>query len=138
MRPISASASGRAAFSAARPAAYMAPAIVAPPAGSANTEARSLTHDMRRPLLSLRGGSRPGAKAVAHSIGVRSLDPFRALREPGRRRQDEERPSRAEQRTLSKTKNNYFTRKPHTRAKHAVNGHRRRVRVVSSMSSPQP
>src|SRR5215470_8325800 len=36
------------------------------------------------------------------SARFRSLDPFRLLREPDRRRRDEERPSRSEQRTVSK------------------------------------
>src|SRR5207248_11243392 len=36
-------------------------------------------------------------------LAFRSLDPFRALREPDRRRRDEERPSRSEQRTLAST-----------------------------------
>src|SRR5580700_1580476 len=44
-------------------------------------------------------------------LAFRSLDPFRALREPDRRRRDEERLSRSEQRTLSKTQNNHLTRK---------------------------
>src|SRR6201984_3242591 len=44
-------------------------------------------------------------------LAFRSLDPFRALREPDRRRRDEERLSRSEQRTLSKTKNNRLTGK---------------------------
>ena len=37
-------------------------------------------------------------------LAFRSPDPFRALREPDRRRRDEERPSRSEQRTDSKPK----------------------------------
>src|SRR3954469_20281546 len=44
-------------------------------------------------------------------LAFRSLDPFRALREPDRRRRDEERPSRSEQRTGNKTKNNHLTGK---------------------------
>src|ERR1700730_3824275 len=44
-------------------------------------------------------------------LAFRSLDPFRALREPDRRRRDEERPSRSEQRTDSKPKNNRLTGK---------------------------
>src|SRR5712671_639448 len=44
-------------------------------------------------------------------LAFRSLDPFRALREPDRRRRDEERLSRSEQRTLSKTQNNHLTGK---------------------------
>jgi hypothetical protein len=44
------------------------------------------------------GGSRQAL------LAFRSLDPFRVLREPDRRRRDEERPSRSEQRTLSKPK----------------------------------
>jgi hypothetical protein len=44
-------------------------------------------------------------------LAFRSLDPFRALREPDRRRRDEERLSRSEQRTLSKNPNNHLTGK---------------------------
>src|ERR1700720_2330402 len=44
-------------------------------------------------------------------LAFRTLDPFRALREPDRRRRDEERLSRSEQRTLSKTQNNHLTGK---------------------------
>src|SRR5258708_36869326 len=44
-------------------------------------------------------------------LAFRSLDPCRALREPDRRRRDEERLSRSEQRTLSKTQNNHLTGK---------------------------
>src|SRR5712671_5173909 len=53
------------------------------------------------------------AKAASRQavLPFRSLDPFRALREPDRRRRDEERPSRSEQRTGNKTKNNHLTGK---------------------------
>src|SRR5437588_8815668 len=51
---------------------------------------------------------RPSRQAL---LPFRSLDAFRALREPDRRRRDEERPSRSEQRTLSKTQNNHLTGK---------------------------
>src|SRR5205807_5192890 len=53
------------------------------------------------------------AKAASRQalLAFRSLDPFRALREPDRRRRDEERPSRSEQRTLSKTKTTPLTGK---------------------------
>jgi hypothetical protein len=46
------------------------------------------------------------AKAASRQalLAFRSLDPFRALREPDRRRRDEERPSRSEQRTGNKPK----------------------------------
>src|SRR5207249_9069791 len=44
-------------------------------------------------------------------LAFRSLDPFRALRKPDRRRRDEERLSRSEQRTLSKTKTTPLTGK---------------------------
>ena len=44
---------------------------------------------------------RPSRQAV---LPFRSLDPFRALREPDRRRRDEERLSRSEQRTAYKPK----------------------------------
>ena len=52
------------------------------------------------------------AKAASRQalLAFRSLDPFRALREPDRRRRDEERPSRSEQRTLSNQKH-YLTGK---------------------------
>src|SRR6266446_6249387 len=57
----------------------------------------------------------PRAQAKAASrqamLAFRSLDPFRALREPDRRRRDEERLSRSEQRTLSKTKTTPLTGK---------------------------
>jgi hypothetical protein len=45
------------------------------------------------------------AKAASRqaALAFRSLDPFRALREPDRRRRDEERLFRSEQRTISKT-----------------------------------
>jgi hypothetical protein len=48
MSLMSFNASGRAAFSAATQAAYMATATVAAPAGIRKPDARSLTHDMRR------------------------------------------------------------------------------------------
>ncbi len=53
------------------------------------------------------------AKAASRQalLAFRSLDPFRALRQPDRRRRDEERPSRSEQRTLRKTKINPLDRK---------------------------
>jgi hypothetical protein len=44
-----------------------------------------------------------GGKPLA-LLAFRSLDPFRALREPDRRRRDEERRSRSEQRTDNKPK----------------------------------
>src|ERR1700731_1647399 len=44
-------------------------------------------------------------------LAFRSLDPFRALREPDRRRRDEERLSRSEQRTLSKNPKQPLDRK---------------------------
>src|SRR5205823_1116322 len=43
-------------------------------------------------------------------LPFRSLDPFRALREPDRRRRDEERPSRSEQRTAT-NQNDHLTGK---------------------------
>src|SRR5712671_723513 len=53
------------------------------------------------------------AKAASRQplLAFRSLDPFRALREPDRRRRDEERPSRSEQRTLSKNQKQRLDRK---------------------------
>lgn len=47
MRPMSCNASGRAAFSAAAQAAYIATASVAAPAGMPATDARSFTQDIR-------------------------------------------------------------------------------------------
>src|SRR6516162_8256800 len=45
------------------------------------------------------------------TLAFRSLDPFRALREPDRRRRDEERPFRSKQGTGNKPKN-HLTEKP--------------------------
>src|SRR5437773_3966877 len=44
-------------------------------------------------------------------LAFRSLDPFRALREPDRRRRDEERPSPLRTKNLLQTKNDYLTGK---------------------------
>src|SRR5213592_4142649 len=54
------------------------------------------------------------AKAASRQAGLafRSLDPFRALREPDRRRRDGERPSRSEQRTGNKPKTPLDTKSP--------------------------
>src|ERR1700678_2016559 len=49
MRPMSCNASGRAAFSAAAQAAYIATASVAAPAGTPAADAKSLTQDIRIP-----------------------------------------------------------------------------------------
>src|SRR5258707_9010334 len=46
--------------------------------------------------------NRRHAATLQAPLAFRSLDPFRALREPDRRRRDEERPSRSEQKTVSK------------------------------------
>src|SRR6202030_616515 len=85
---------------------------------------RRQTPDLRRrcPLAVHRPSACSGVKALRNTsnakrqsrqamLAFRSLDPFRALREPDRRRRDEERLSRSEQRTLSKTQNNHLTGK---------------------------
>src|SRR6516225_4608144 len=46
-------------------------------------------------------------------LPVRSLDPFRPLREPDRRRRDEERLSRSEQRTANKPKDHLTGKAPY-------------------------
>src|SRR6476659_4551370 len=66
------------------------------------------------PVLSRQGAAKHKQREAASRqamLACRSLDPFRALREPDRRRRDEERLSRSEQRTLSKTQNNHLTGK---------------------------
>src|SRR5438132_5617347 len=50
-------------------------------------------------VKALRNTSDATAARRQAPLTFRSLDPFRALREPDRRRRDEERPSRSEQRT---------------------------------------
>jgi hypothetical protein len=62
-------------------------------------------------LKALRNTSLAKAASRQAALAFRSLDPFRALREPDPRRRDEERPSRSEQRTLSKAKKHYLTGK---------------------------
>src|SRR5437867_4412208 len=59
-----------------------------------------------RAQASRRCETQASAKAACRqaALAFRSLDAFRALQEPDRRRRDEERPSRSEQRTISKPK----------------------------------
>src|ERR1700722_14160722 len=54
-------------------------------------------------VKALRNTSDAKAARRQAPLAFRSLDPFRALREPDRRRRDEERPFRSEQRTVSET-----------------------------------
>src|SRR5258705_13402866 len=76
----------------------------------------------KRPLAVHRSSACSGVKALRNTsdakrqsrqatLAFRSLDPFRALRKPDRRRRDEERPSRSEQRTVSKTQKQPLDRK---------------------------
>src|SRR5205814_5562302 len=62
-------------------------------------------------VKALRNTSAARRQAAKALLAFRSLDPFRALREPDRRRRDEERPSRSEQRTGNKLKTNHLTGK---------------------------
>jgi hypothetical protein len=62
-------------------------------------------------VKALRNTSLAKAASRQAALAFRSLDPFRALREPDRRRRDEERPSRSEQRTLSKNQKQRLDRK---------------------------
>src|SRR6516165_11448774 len=55
-------------------------------------------------VKALRNTSAAKRQAAKPWLAFRSLDPFRALREPDRRRRDEERPVRSEQRTGNKPK----------------------------------
>ena len=55
-------------------------------------------------VKALRNTSVARRQATKLCLPFRSLDPFRALREPDRRRRDEERLSRSEQRTGNKPK----------------------------------
>src|SRR5215472_6788513 len=60
------------------------------------------------------------AKAASRQalLVFRSLDPLRALREPDRRRRDEERPSRSKQGTGYKPKNHLTEKLPYKSANH--------------------
>jgi hypothetical protein len=62
-------------------------------------------------VKALRNTSLAKAASRQAALAFRSLDPFRALREPDRRRRDGERPSRSEQRTLSKNQKQRLDRK---------------------------
>ena len=55
-------------------------------------------------VKALRNTSAAKRQAAKPWLAFRSLDPFRALREPDRRRRDEERPFRSQQRTGNKPK----------------------------------
>jgi hypothetical protein len=94
------------------------------PSDVSKTFNRRQTPELRRdaPLAVHRPSACSGVKALRNTsdakaasrqalLAFRSLDPFRALREPDRRRRDEERLSSSEQRTLSKTQNNHLTGK---------------------------
>src|ERR1700741_1353238 len=61
-------------------------------------------------VKALRNTSVAKRQAAKIWLAVRSLDPFRALREPDRRRRDEERPCRSEQKTPT-NQNDYLTGK---------------------------
>src|SRR5215467_7606593 len=61
-------------------------------------------------VKALRNTSAAKRQAAKPWLAFRSLDPFRALREPDRRRRDEERPFRSEQRTAT-NQNDYLTGK---------------------------
>src|SRR6202790_3024763 len=62
-------------------------------------------------VKALRNTSNARAASRQAALAFRSLDPFRALLEPDRRRRDGERPSRSEQRTLSKNQKQRLDRK---------------------------
>src|SRR5215470_15714470 len=61
-------------------------------------------------VKALRNPSAAKRQAAKPWLAFRSLDPFRALREPDRRRRDEERPFRSEQKTGT-NQNDYLTGK---------------------------
>src|SRR5215468_10086010 len=61
-------------------------------------------------VKALRNTSAAKRQAAKPWLAFRSLDPFRARREPDRRRRDEERPFRSEQRTAT-NQNDYLTGK---------------------------
>ena len=76
-------------------------------------------------VKALRNTSDAKAANRQAALAFRSLDPSRTLREPDRRRQDEERPSRSKQRTFSKSKRDLLTRK--APFKFESSSHHRRV-----------
>src|SRR6516164_7536020 len=61
-------------------------------------------------VKALRNTSVAKRQAAKLWLAFRSLDPFRALREPDRRRRDEKRPCRSEQKTAT-NQNDYLTGK---------------------------
>src|SRR6516165_615650 len=63
-------------------------------------------------VKALRNTSAAKRQAAKPWLAFRSLDPFRALREPDRRRRDEERPFRSEQRTGNKPKRLFDRKSP--------------------------
>src|SRR5207248_5708687 len=64
-------------------------------------------------IKALRNTSDAKAASRLALLPFRSLDPFRALREPDRRRRDEERLSRSEQRTGAKRKRHLTGKAPY-------------------------
>src|SRR5215470_8201003 len=78
-------------------------------------------------VKALRNTSAAKRQAAKPWLAFRSLDPFRALREPDRRRRDEERPFRSEQRTAT-NQNDYLTGKaPYKSCKPVVPQQRARI-----------
>src|SRR5438876_472495 len=73
-------------------------------AGASKKGPSRCSSSLRSGVKALRNTSFAKAARRQAPLAFRSLDPFRALREPERRRRDEERPSRSEQRTDSKPK----------------------------------
>jgi hypothetical protein len=90
--------------------------------GSSNRQAPSDAEAMQKAPVAVHHRSAcSGVKALRNTsvakrqaaklwLAFRSLDPFRALREPDRRRRDEERPCRSEQKTAT-NQNDYLTGK---------------------------
>jgi hypothetical protein len=71
-------------------------------------------------VKALRNPSAAKRQAAKSWLAFRSLDPFRALREPDRRRRDEERPFRSEQGTGNKPKNHLTEKLPYKSCKPSV------------------
>src|SRR5215469_14209940 len=90
-------------------------------------------------VKALRNTSAAKRQAAKPWLAFRSLDPFRARREPDRRRRDEERPFRSEQRTAT-NQNDYLTGKaPYKSGELPYSGRERRLgRRLGSSTHNRP
>src|SRR6201993_544883 len=86
-------------------------------------------------VKALRNASAAKRQAAKPWLAFRSLDPFRALREPDRRRRDEERPFRSQQRTGNKPKR-LLDRKSPIQVMQTIGSFRSRLSIEGRASVP--